>query len=59
MVKSIIVIKPKKANRKVKLVAPKNKQRLKVKPASTSEKIASALVKELKKAKLFRPPVAP
>lgn len=56
MVKSIVVIKPKKVNRKVKLVAPKYKPNLKVKPATTSEKIASALVKELKKSRLIRPP---
>lgn len=56
MVKSIIVIKPKRVNRKVKLIAPKSKSHLKVKPATISEKIASALVKELKKSRLIRPP---
>lgn len=56
MVKSIVVIKPKKVNRKVKLVAPITKTKLKVKPKTAGEKIALELVKELKKTKLLKPP---
>ena len=57
MVKHIIVIKPKA--RKSKLKAPRNQPKLKVKAKTISEKIATALVKELKKSKLFTPPIAP
>jgi len=55
MVKHIIVIKPKKHNRKVKLAAPKHKSQLKYIPATQSERLAAALVKELKKSNLFKP----
>lgn len=51
--KTIIVIKPKKKN--VKLKAPKHQGHLKVKKSTISEKIATALVKEFKKSKLITP----